>query len=75
MESFSEVGEQAMKAFVEAIRSELVNRKQVHVDALGTFRVVEEPARCAHDTQQTTLTPPTRHIAFEAEGPTEQDDG
>lgn len=75
MESFSEVGERAMKALVEAIRSELVSRKQVHVDALGTFRVVEAPAHCVHETQQTTLTPPTRHIAFEADGPTEQDDG
>ena len=69
MDTFAEVGERAMKALADAIRDELVRQKEVHVDELGTFRIVEEPTRCTHSTQETSLTPPSRMIAFEADSP------
>ena len=72
MDTFSEIGERAMKALVEAIRNELVSKKQVDVEDLGTFRVLEESTRCVQNPGETTLTPPLRQIIFKA-GPTSSD--
>lgn len=75
METFTEVGERAMRALVEAIRNELIGQKQAHVESLGTFRVEENPPGCSQDSEQTTLTPPARQIVFEADSATVKVDG
>ncbi|MDE2730850.1 MAG: HU family DNA-binding protein [Bacteroidota bacterium] len=69
MDTFAEVGQRAMKALAKAIRDGLVRDKEVHVDGLGTFRIVDQPARFTHSAQETKLTPPSRKIAFKAESP------
>ena len=67
MDTFSEIGERAMKALVEAIRNELVTNKEAHVEDLGIFSILEEPTQCTQNPREITLTPPLRQIIFKAD--------
>jgi len=57
-----------IEMFREAIRDELVKRKSVQIEGLGTFRVKHEKQRHYHnDDGQVVLLPPEDLVQFTSE--------